>query len=76
MMLTIENTSGIGRPIKIFDANGREVLFAITADTETGEVEKYKTGERGQLIRNEEKGEIEREKVLLAFPLRFEYAVT
>jgi len=45
-VFTIENTSKIGRPVRVFDADGNEIPFCISCDTETGEVERYETDEQ------------------------------
>ena len=40
MILTLENTALAGKPVDVFDADGRMVEFCTYADTETGEVER------------------------------------
>ena len=76
MILNIENTSGAGKPVRVFDANGNEVAFLVSANTETGEVERYKLDSSGELVFHPECGGIELETIFLAKPLRFEVMVT
>ena len=47
---TIENTAGIGKPCKMFDANGVELLYVIEADTETGHIKRRIKDRRGNFI--------------------------
>jgi hypothetical protein len=68
MILTIENTSGAGKPCRVFDAAGCEIAWVLYADTETGEVETYKQTKGRQLIEGED-GNLERETKICAAPL-------
>lgn len=36
MLLTLENTSRIGRPVRIFDGTGEEIMYSVGCDTKTG----------------------------------------
>lgn len=50
MKLTTENTSKIGRPVRVFDAIGDEVPYCIFCDTETGAVTRFKNEGRLEYI--------------------------
>ena len=41
MLLNVKNTSEIGKRCEVFDANGVEVKYCLSCDTETGEVETF-----------------------------------
>lgn len=61
------------RPCRLFDAEGKEVLYAVWADTETGEVVQY--------VRDDDRFRIENNKVVkvknvLPAPLRVEPIAT
>ena len=36
MIYTVETTSKIGKPVEVYDANGRELNCLVECDTETG----------------------------------------
>lgn len=43
MLLTVDNTSRIGKPVRIFDADGQEVKQVVECDTTTGHVVRFRT---------------------------------
>lgn len=67
----ISNTSGIGRPCRVFDANNKEILDILWCDTETGEVERYVLND-GLFVINEFK-EVETMHETFDAPLRIEW---
>lgn len=38
MLYNIENTIGINKPVRVFDADGQEYEHAVECDTESGEI--------------------------------------
>jgi hypothetical protein len=69
MIYTVENTFEAGRPVeRVVDANGLEYTHAITIDTETGEIERFKT-DGGRLIVDHATGCVERETVHAVPPI-------
>ena len=50
----IENTIKIGKPCQVFDANNDEILWVVSCDTETGEVERLEHD--GQSFVTDEEG--------------------
>lgn len=57
------------RPCRLFDAEGKEVMYAIWADTETGEVIQYVRRDDKFVIEN---NEVVKVKNVLPAPLRVE----
>jgi hypothetical protein len=41
MIYTLENTSDAGRPVRVFDATGKEWTEVVACDTETGCIKKH-----------------------------------
>ena len=71
---TVDNTSKIGRPCKVFDANGVELRWVLRCDTETGEVEQHATDpETGKIQIDIAKGEIVQQTKFYPAPLRVEF---
>ena len=50
MRYTTENTSRIGKPVRVFDANGNELKYCTAADTDTGEVERLQVDANGEFV--------------------------
>lgn len=61
------------RPCRLFDADGREVLYAIRADTETGEAIQYVRKDDKFVIEN---NEVAKETRVHPAPLRVEPITT
>lgn len=74
MKLNLANTSKVGKPCRIFDATGEEVLYCIECDTETGEVEQLAHGRNGFVLTNFGT-EVERIKATRPAPLTVEWLV-
>ncbi len=72
----VSNTSEIGRPANVFDANGLEWPFVINCDTESGRIEKFVADEYGiiQIAPNGE--EAIRETIIVASPLHVHFVET
>lgn len=71
MIYTLENTVYAGHPVKqVFDANGLEWRDILRMDTETGEITKYVRDTNGQLVEHPDGGEMLKEAVKAAAPLR------
>ena len=68
MIYNVQNTSGIGKPCRIFDANGLEWDDIEECDTETGRMIQFKRDAEGRLVDHE--GELIRETVYGAPPLQ------
>ncbi|HWL09547.1 MAG TPA: hypothetical protein VNQ76_14150 [Planctomicrobium sp.] len=49
MILTVENTSAIGQPVQILDANGQEVKKCLECHTESGWVRRFALHEDGRI---------------------------
>ena len=58
MIYTVENTSAIGKPVKVFDGNGHEVLYPRMVNTVTGECFVTTVNEGGEWIEDPEIGEL------------------
>ena len=72
---TVDNTSKIGRPCKVFDANGVELLRVIRCETETGEVEQFLTDpQTGEILIDAAKEEAVRWTKCYPAPLRVEFS--
>ena len=77
MLYTLENTTKIGKPIKVFDGEGNHIPKALSVDTETGKVTKFKTNEDGTiLVVNEETMETVEETITVPLPIRIEFLET
>lgn len=61
------------KPCRLFDAEGREVLYAVWADTETGEVQQYVRKDDKFVIEN---NEVVKETRQHPAPLRVEQITT
>lgn len=71
MILTLENTIGVGKRCKVFDAHGNHIEKVVWADTESGKVQQYALDEDGKYI---VKGVIaERRWATYPAPLRVEW---
>lgn len=42
MIYDVENTAKVGKPCRVVDANGQDVRFVVSCDTETGDVLRLK----------------------------------
>ncbi len=53
MIYTADNTSRVGNPVSVFDADGNEIKHVIMADTWTGEVTTIEMDSNGEpLVEN------------------------
>ena len=57
---------------KVFDANGKEILYCLRCNTETGEVVEYVRDEKGKLKLTEDGNRILTQTNFYPAPLRFE----
>ena len=73
-ILTVENTAGIGMPVRIFDADGNEIKDCVYADTETGFCGIIQRSSSGELV--VDCGELVRAGVDFKSPLQVERVVT
>ena len=71
MLLNVDNTSRIGKPVRIFDADGQEVKRVVECDTTTGHVVRFMTA-AGQLVRTPDGNDIQRLTENRPAPLRVE----
>jgi len=70
MIYTVDNTSKIGKPVKlIVDANGLVWDHVLSVDTETGEITQWMLDEDGK-VKFDENGEALVEHVKTAAPVR------
>lgn len=74
MLYTLENTAKIGKPIKVFDGEGNHIPKALSVDTETGEITKFKTNEDGTILIVD--GEALRETITVSLPIKIEFLET
>lgn len=65
---TVENTSAIGKPCRVFDADGNELLKVTWCNTKTGEVERFKL--IGDKLVTSKYNELELVRVFVPAPLR------
>lgn len=72
MIYTIENTSAIGKPVKVFDGNGHEVLYPRMVNTETGECFVSTVDEGGQLVTDPKTGDLATHTEYRPLPLKIE----
>ena len=71
---TLENTTDIGRPCRVFDANGVELDYCVSCDTETGEVTQIQWDpETRDFVFNEAGDGVLRKTTLYPKPLRVEF---
>lgn len=71
MKLTLQNTANIGKPCKLFDANGNEIPYPIECDTETGVCVHYCLDEKGAFIVDE--NYIRRAMTVFPAPIQVEW---
>lgn len=69
-MLTLENTSKIGKTCRIYNAIGNEVRYVTEANMETGEVERIKLDKNGKIVVDWKRYEVVRERLFVPAPLR------
>lgn len=69
MIYTIANTSAVGMPVLVFDAEDKQIDYVLECDTETGRVFRFKTIE-GKLQLSPDRREAEKETVFFPAPLR------
>lgn len=63
----VDNTSAIGKPVRVFDANGMELHQCLEVDTITGRVLQFVVKD-GSLVENAE-GDLERQEEYYPAPL-------
>lgn len=63
----VDNTSAIGKPVRVFDANGMELHYCLEVDTTTGRVLQFVTQD-GSLVENDE-GDLKRQEEYYPAPL-------
>lgn len=64
----VQNTLEVGKPCRIFDANGLEWHDVVECDTETGRILRFKRDAEGRWV--DQEGELVRETVHGAPPLQ------
>ena len=47
MLYTLDNTSRVGKPARVFDGDGNELDGCTWVDTDSGEVERFKVDANG-----------------------------
>ena len=67
MILTVENTSSVGKCVTVFDANGDLIYPLIEANTETGECVILRCDGDGKIVARG--GEIVRRRIICKPPL-------
>lgn len=70
---TIENTSEIRKPCRVFDADGVELKYVVMCDTETGEVEQLVYNENDRHFEKAIGNTIARSVKFYPKPLRIEF---
>jgi YD repeat-containing protein len=70
---TVENTSKIGKPCKVYDARGDEITDIIECNDETGFVVRYARDEQGKLKVSSLRQEIRRFEEMRPLPFRIEW---
>ena len=68
-VLTVENTAKVGKPVRVFGADGREIKDVIEADTATGLCVVYQRDEKGRFMLAPEGDHIVRKEVFGKLPL-------
>lgn len=72
MIYTVENTvKGRLGPVKVFDANGEEIRFVLSADDVTGECTVYRMRtDRQGIVLVTQGGEFHKRRIICKPPLR------
>jgi len=73
MIYNVSNTSDVGKPCSVYDANDNEVHPCIEVDTETGRCELFTLDEGGNFVMNVRTDEIFRHIEYRPAPLRIEW---